>query len=366
MSMKFKKSALLSATALLGFAGTLIAPMSVFADSASGPAGSDANGAGTSPATNPKINWVGGGSAGSVTTISPTGGVNTDATSLAGISWHTDPDRAILSLLAVPNFDFGAWKYTAGTTGTGSSNTNWYPADAGNTITAAYSSAGVTGTANFAPLQADATSMAFDPTTRRTAVDIDGSVAGESARASAAGLGLNASQIANAKNSAAASTAAEAVKNHRVLAVKDGRAGTNGWKVQLSVGSFDRDGSGDGTVTGASPVGSNKQLKGAAIYINVPTTAIGKTADNFNTAASIPTATPVIAYSADVRGTSSSYNYGAAVTVFSADQSSNAGVGAGGWIMDFADKKTASFTSPTEGLGTYTASLKWTLTSGPS
>jgi hypothetical protein len=334
--MKFNKSALLSAAALLGMAGTMIAPTSVFADSASGPAGSDANGSGTSPDRNPKINWGSGGAGGSVSTAGS--GTTSEGKSLAGISWHTDPATAVLTLLAVPNFDFGAWNYTAGATGSGTNNTNWYPAGADGTITSpdySYNSGSIKGTAKFAPLQADATSMAFD-SAGRTAIDIEGSGAGSAA------------------------------KTHRMLAVKDGRAGTNGWKVQLSVGSFDRDGSGDGTVTGSSPVGSNLHLTGAAIYINVPTTAIGKTADNFNTAAVAPTTNPVIAYSADSRRTTSSYNYGAPVTVFKADQSANAGVGAGGWIMDFADKKTAAFTSPTEGLGTYTASLKWTLTSGPS
>lgn len=393
--MEFKRSVLLSANLLLGFAGTLIAPMSVLADSASGPAGNDPNAPETTPPTNPKIIWNGGGSAGSVSTVSSSGGVTTETKSLVGVSWHTDPDKAVLSLLSVPNFDFGAWRYTAGPNGAGSYNNNWYPVVTDSRMTpirnsspidseeyqiipsqpsiirAPYSSGEIAGYATFATLYDNATLLNFNGTGFRTDVDIDGSLAGESARASAVAAGLNDSQVAAAKNSAAAAKASELAKDYRVLAVKDNRACASGWRVQLAVGSFDRDGSGDGTVTGTSPAVSNKHLKGAAIYINADSLSFGKMADNYSLGFDPPFYREAVIYSADTRGSyaadgSYTYNYGAPVTIWSADQSSDPDEGVGGWILDFASKRSAGFTSPTEGLGTYTASLKWILTSGPS
>ncbi|BDR59581.1 hypothetical protein [Xylocopilactobacillus apicola] len=382
MSKKFNKSAVMVAATMLGMGGVITTPLTVFADSAGAAAGGDANASTTTPATNPAIQWKGGGANGSVvvgqdaTTATPATG-----TSIAGISWHTDAASAILSLLAVPNLDFGAWKYTAGADGDGASNTVWYPGQATAAKTGSYDHGGITGTANFAPLFADKTAVDVDTATNRAKEDVDGFQAAKTASAA----GSNAAQIATAKKDQAASGASA----HRFLAVRDGRAGVAGWKVQLAVGSFDRDGSydgtaanNDGTTNGNSPLGARSKLEGAAIMINTGTDGIktSKTMDNLLTGAKAPkgpTGDAAIVYAGKDRNSvvgtkptpndpnSTGYKYGDPVTIFSATQSTDPGNGAGGWIMDFGKKNSAMFTSPIEGLGTYTASLQWTLVAAP-
>ncbi|BDR57296.1 WxL domain-containing protein [Xylocopilactobacillus apis] len=348
MSMKINKSSLLASVAMLGVAGTMVAPVTVFAAGAGG----DTNAPSTNPAVNPTVKWGSGGANGSIGTGANGSSAQTSGTSLAGISWHTDANSAILSLLRVPNFDFGSWKFTGGAKGAGSTNTHWYPVDA-TTTGPAYSSGGIAGNATYATLAADGSAPALATTGKNT---VDGY---------------------NVSNS------------NRVLVVDDERMGTDGWKVQLSVGSFDKDGAGDGTISGsASPTGGESHLKGAAIAIVPSQVTYKKDVSNALPDVVAPvgagtTATaPIIAYSADTRGTtpvvsdphSTGYNYGAATTIFYANQNSaTSGLnqtgstknGLGAWIMDFTKKESALFTSPVEGLGTYTASLKWTLTSAP-
>ena len=341
MSKKFNKSAIFS-SALLALGAISVAPSIVLAN----PAGGDSNAPGTDPATNPTINWGGGGANGSIAT---SGASASAGTSLAGISWHTDAATAVLSLMRVPNFDFGAWNFNGGPAGSGSNNTNWYPDGgiAGSNGFPNYNNSGIT---------ASASAMKF------------------------ASLASNGTPVTLAAGSTDRYNVTDA---NRALVVKDMRNGTGGWKVQLAVGSFDRDGSGDGTVSRTSPTGGAAQLKGAALVIVPNKINTVKEASNALVDVqppSLPT-NPVIAYSANTRSTGGSltggntsnaqgYLYGSAVTIMSANQdpssSGDRGNGQGTWIGDFADKDSVLFTSPTEGLGTYTASLQWTLTSGPS
>ncbi|MGL5884606.1 MAG: WxL domain-containing protein [Bombilactobacillus sp.] len=317
MKVHFKLKAILLAASSLGVIASNV-PARVFAAGAGG----DSNATGTQPTTNPSINWSDGGANGAV-------GANTDVSgstpatgsSLAGISWHTTADYSKLTLMRVPNFDFGAWAFTGGAAGSGSTNSTWYPIGSGSVSGAPYNNSGVAGNPNYAPLAASAAAPVENP------------------------VGSSKYDISN---------------SNRVLEVNDPRHSKAGWKVQLKVGDFTRQ--------VGSPNGAAEKLTGAAIAI-VPANISFKrdSTDNLvNTnSPSAASTTPIVVYAGSTSPT----------TLFRADQSDDTStspvtnrqnVGQGKWVVDFTDKQSALFTSPTEGLGTYTSTLTWTLTSGPN
>lgn len=319
MKVNYKTKAILWASTILGvFASS--APVTVLAAGAGG----DSNASGTVPATNPTINWAGGGANGSVdVNDSIPSGSSVSGQSLAGISWHTTAEYSKLTLMRVPNFDFGSWAFTGGATGSGATNSTWYPTSGtGLTSGPAYDNSGVGGNPNYAPLAAEGTALVSASPDRYVVTN-----------------------------------------SNRVLEVNDTRNGTAGWKVQLTVGDFKR--------TTGSPTGSVDKLNGAAIAI-MPTNISYKKDSTDNLVGTVPPewagssdTTPIVVYAGDLT---------APTTLFSADQqdlgtfpiTNKPEVGQGKWIMDFTKANSALFTSPTEGLGTYTSTLTWTLTSGPS